>query len=319
MPIAIVVHGGAGDIPSERRELAVAGCKEAALVGWRILQDGGSAVDAVEAAVRTLEDNPQYNAGTGSSLNVEGNIEMDAGVMEGDTLRVGAIAGVQSIKNPILLARLVLESPHVLLISKGAHEFALEQGFSFCKFEDLLTERQYNSWKKPRGITDNEPRYLRREVGSRTLESASDEPGSGANETEKKHGTVGAVAIDMTDNLAAATSTGGFLNKYPGRVGDSPLVGCGFYADENAAVSCTGYGEDFIRLLIAKRAAEFVAGGSHAREAAQAAIALLSAKADGKGGLIIVDRIGNVGFAWNSKNMARAYLCGEMQEPESSV
>lgn len=319
MPIAIVVHGGAGDIPSERRELAVAGCKEAALLGWRILQAGGTALDAVEVAVRLLEDNPNFNAGTGSCLTQDGNIEMDAGIMEGHTFRVGAVAGIELIKNPIVLARKVLESPHVLLISKGAHEFALEQGFPFCKFEDLLTERQYNSWKKPRGITDNEPRYLRREVGSPTLESASDEPGSSTNETEEEHGTVGAVAIDMTDNLAAATSTGGFLNKYPGRVGDSPLVGCGFYADENAAVSCTGYGEDFMRLLIARRAAEFVAGGSNAREAAQAAIALLSAKASGRGGLITVDRIGNVGFAWNSKNMARAYLCGEMQEPEAGV
>lgn len=319
MPIAIIVHGGAGEIPLERRELAVAGCKEAARVGWSILQAGGTALDAVEAAVRLLEDKPNYNAGTGSCLTRDGNIEMDAGMMEGHTLRVGAIAGVELIKNPISLARKVLESPHVLLISKGAQEFALEQGLSLCKFEDLLTERQYNSWKKLHGIADDEPRYLRREMGSRTLESADDEPGSIASETEKKHGTVGAVAIDMSDNLAAATSTGGFLNKYPGRVGDSPLIGCGFYADENAAVSCTGYGEDFMRLLIARRAAEFVAGGSNAREAAQAAIAILSAKATGTGGLITVDRIGNVGFAWNSKNMARAYFCGEMQEPEAGT
>ncbi|HZO76095.1 MAG TPA: isoaspartyl peptidase/L-asparaginase [Ktedonobacteraceae bacterium] len=319
MPIAIVVHGGAGDIAPERRELAVAGCKEAARVGWRILQAGGTALDAVEAAVRLLEDNPNYNAGTGSCLTRDGNIEMDAGMMEGHTLRVGAVAGVELIKNPIILARKVLESPHVLLISKGAQEFALEQGLSLCKFEDLLTERQYNNWKKLHGIEDDEPRYLRREMGSRTLESADDEPGSIAGETEKKHGTVGAVAIDMSDNLAAATSTGGFLNKYPGRVGDSPLIGCGFYADENAAVSCTGYGEDFMRLLIARRAAEFVAGGSNAKEAAQAAIAILSAKATGTGGLITVDRIGNVGFAWNSKNMARAYFCAEMQEPEAGI
>ncbi len=319
MPIAIVVHGGAGDIPSERRELAVAGCKEAALVGWRILQAGGTALDAVEAAVRLLEDNPNFNAGTGSCLTRDGNIEMDAGIMEGHTFRVGAVAGVELIKNPIALARKVLESPHVLLISKGAQEFALEQGFSFCKFEDLLTERQYNNWKKLHGLTDDEPRYLRREIGSRTQEAAPGEPRALTSETEKKHGTVGAVAIDMADHLAAATSTGGFLNKYPGRVGDSPLVGCGFYADENAAVSCTGYGEDFMRLLIARRAAEFVAGGSHAREASQAAIALLSAKATGTGGLITVDRIGNVGFAWNSKNMAHAYLYGEMQEPEASI
>ncbi|HEU5228362.1 MAG TPA: isoaspartyl peptidase/L-asparaginase family protein [Ktedonobacteraceae bacterium] len=319
MPIAIIVHGGAGDIPVERRELAVAGCKEAALLGWRMLQAGGTALDVVEAVVRLLEDNPSFNAGTGSCLTREGKIEMDAGMMEGHTLRAGAVAGVELIKNPIVLARKVLESSHVLLIGKGAEAFAREQGCSFCRFEDLLTQRQYDNWKKLHDTPHKEPDDLRREVSAQSLEGAGNELKSATGETEKKHGTVGAVAIDMADNLAAATSTGGFLNKYPGRVGDSPLVGCGFYADENAAISCTGYGEDFMRLLIARRAAEFVAAGSSAREAAQAAIAVLSTKATGAGGLIMVDRLGNVGFAWNSKNMARAYLCGEMQEPIAGV
>src|SRR5437660_5163881 len=142
MPIAIVVHGGAGDIPSERRELAVAGCKEAAIIGWRILQAGGSALDAVEAAVRSLEDNPQYNAGTGACLTNDGNIELDAGIMEGHTLQIGAVACVELIKNPISLARKVLESRHVMLVGKGAQEFAQEQGIHLCAFEDLLTEQQ---------------------------------------------------------------------------------------------------------------------------------------------------------------------------------
>src|SRR2546421_983065 len=146
MSIAIVVHGGAGSVAPERSEIVQAGCKEVVLVGWRILQNGGSALDAVEAAVQALEDNPQYNAGTGSSLNVEGNIEMDAGMMEGDTLRVGAVAGVTSIKNPILLARQVLESPHVFLIGKGAEEFALEHGMSLCTRQELLTQRQHEIW-----------------------------------------------------------------------------------------------------------------------------------------------------------------------------
>ncbi len=293
MPIAIIVHGGAGDIPPERTESAIAGCKEAALVGWRILQAGGSALDAVEAAARLLEDNPNFNAGTGSCLTREGNIEMDAGIMDGRGLQVGAVAGVELIKNPISLARKVLESPHVMLIGQGAQAFALEQGFSLCKLDDLLTQRQYDKWKA---------------LHSSSERATSEEP-------EKKHGTIGVVAIDITDTLAAATSTGGFIDKYPGRVGDSPLIGCGFYADGNAAISCTGYGEDFTRLMIAKRAADFVAQGAHALEASQAAIAILSAKASGTGGLITVDCLGNVGFAWNSRNMAYAYLCGEMQEP----
>jgi len=292
MPIAIIVHGGAGDIEDGRTDIAQAGCREAALVGWRVLQAGGSALDAVEAAVRSLEDNPNFNAGTGACLTTDGNIQLDAGIMDGQALSVGAVADVELIKNPISLARKVLESPHVLLVGQGAQQFAQEQDISMCRLEDLMTERQYNKWK---------------------------EATSKASEDEEKHGTVGAVALDTFGKLAAATSTGGIQNKYPGRVGDSPLIGCGFYADENAAISCTGHGEDFIRLLIAKRVADFVARGDVARDAAQAAIAVLSARANGTGGLIVVDRLGNVGFAWNSQYMSHAYMIEGMNEPITGV
>src|SRR5438105_9428432 len=146
MPIAIIVHGGAGTASPERGEILQAGCKEAALVGWRILQAGGSALDAVETAVRSLEDNPNFNAGTGACLNLDGNIELDAGIMEGRTLVVGAVANVELIKNPISLARKVLESPHVLLVGKGAQAYALECGIPMCELEDLVTERQYQIW-----------------------------------------------------------------------------------------------------------------------------------------------------------------------------
>jgi beta-aspartyl-peptidase (threonine type) len=306
MPIAIIVHGGAGIVTPDRAEGVQEGCKEAALVGWRILQEGGSALDAVEAAVHSLEDNPMFNAGTGACLTSDGNIELDAGIMEGHTLQVGAVACVELIKNPISLAREVLESHHVLLVGKGAQQFALERGIHLCEIEDLVTERQYQIWLETKaqasGEAEEGPRYHRREVAS-------------IDAREEKHGTVGAVAIDMTGSLAAATSTGGITNQYPGRVGDSPLVGCGFYADDNAAVSCTGYGEDFTRLLIAKRAADYVARGQTAREAAETAIAFLGAKATGTGGLIIVDRKGNIGFAWNSKNMKHAYIVEGMEEP----
>jgi len=298
MPIAIIVHGGAGTASPERSEILQAGCKEAALVGWRILQEGGSALDAVEAAVRSLEDNPSYNAGTGACLNSDGNIELDAGIMDGQGLHVGAIAGVERIKNPISLARKVLESPHVLLVGRGAEQFAQEQGISQCTLEELVTERQYKIWQEQQA---QEPQQA---------------------QPSDKHGTVGAVALDASGVLAAATSTGGIRNKYPGRVGDSPLVGCGFYADEYAAVSCTGDGEDFVRLLIAKRAADVVGnskGGQTAREAAEAAIAVLGAKSTGTGGMIVVDRKGNVGFAWNSRNMSHAYIIEGMEEPVSGV
>lgn len=311
MSISIAVHGGAGDITSDRHAIARQGCREAVFAGWRVLQNGGSALDAVEAAVRALEDNAAFNAGTGACLTVEGNIELDAGIMDGRALNLGAVAGVELIKNPISLARAVLLSPHVLLVGRGAEQFASEHGIARCKFDDLLTERQHRRWKESlaaRGISpENEPGIIRREVGSL------------AARPEEKHGTVGAVAIDSAGALAAATSTGGIHNKYPGRVGDSPLVGCGFYADERAAVSCTGHGEDFVRLMIARSAADFVGQGRSAREAAEAAIAFLSTRATGTGGLILVDHLGEIGFAWNSKNMAHAYMTEGLDEPISGI
>ncbi len=299
MSIAIIVHGGAGTITEERAPMAEAGCREAATMGWRVLEQGGTALAAVEAAVRALEDNPIFNAGTGACLNRDGKIEMDAGIMEGHTLNVGSVAGIERIKHPITAARLVLESPHVLLISEGAQQFVLEQGMSLCAEEELVTERQYRAWK---------------EGHSADLTLSQDE-----HDTSKKHGTVGAVAFDGFGILAAATSTGGFMNKVPGRVGDSPLVGCGFYADEYAAVSCTGYGEDFTRLLIGRRAAEFVEHGNTSQRAAEAAIAFLSKRAGGQGGLIIVDREGRIGFARNSRNMVYAYLKEGMVEVQAGI
>ncbi|GHO69326.1 peptidase T [Ktedonobacter sp. SOSP1-52] len=284
MSVAIVVHGGAGTISPERIGTGMAGCHEAAQVGMRILEQGGTALDAVEAAVRAMEDNPNFNAGTGSCLTSEGNIEMDAGIMEGHTLQVGALAGIELVKNPIALARLVLQSPHAMLIGRGASLFAEEQGVAFCQLEDLLTERQYNNWKRAQAqaqhTTEAEDLF-----------------------EEKKHGTVGAVAVDSHGHLAAATSTGGIVNKHPGRVGDSPLVGCGFYADASAAISCTGYGEDFTRLMIAKRIADAVGTGKTAQEAADEVIAFLGTQTKETGGVIVVDKHGNTGQAWNSENM----------------
>jgi beta-aspartyl-peptidase (threonine type) len=309
MPGTIIVHGGAGNIPPDLVERYSAGCKEAALVGWGILQKGGSALDAVEAAVRSLEDNPYYNAGTGASPTADGKIELDAGMMDGRALDVGAVAGVELIKNPISLARKVLESPHVLLVGRGAQQFAQEQGIPLCRAEDLMIGSRYQRWLAERSQrAQHDP-----------AATSSPQDAGIAQRSEEKHGTVGAVALDWSDRLAAATSTGGIPNKYPGRVGDSPLVGCGFYADENAAISCTGDGEDFIRLLIAKRAADFVARGDRPRDAAEAAIAVLGAKAKGTGGLIIVDHLSNVGFAWNSQTMVYAYMIEGMDEPIAGV
>lgn len=283
MSIAIMVQGGAGSIAVEREPICQAGCQDAAQLGWQILLQGGTALDAVETAVRALEDNPNFNAGTGSCLTLTGNIEMDAGIMEGHTLHTGAVCGIELIKNPISLARKVMaNSRHVLLASSGAQDFAQKNGISLCKFEDLLVERQHNRWLQTQ---------------------AQEMP-----DTEKKHGTVGAVALDASGHLAAATSTGGMLNKYPGRVGDTPLIGCGFYADSEAAISTTGRGEDIIRVLLAKRAADLVAQGATAQAAAEAAIAYLAAHTTGDGGLIVIDRRGNIGFSWNSESMSYAAI-----------
>jgi beta-aspartyl-peptidase (threonine type) len=293
MTIALIVHGGAGIYPPEQIHPAQEGCRAGLLVGWQILQSNGSALDAVEAAVRALEDNPQFNAGTGSYLTSEGNIEMEAGIMDGEKFRVGAVTGVELIKNPIVLARRVLESPYVLLAGRGAQQFAQEQGMSLCTREDLLTERVYARWQQKRAAQ--------------------------VQEKEEKHGTVGAVALDRAGHLASATSTGGTMNKRPGRIGDSPLVGCGFYADRYAGISCTGYGEDFIRLLIARRAAEYVAQGSTAQLAAKKAITFLTMHAKETGGVIILDAQGNAGFAKSRRHMPYSFISSEMVEPEVGI
>lgn len=298
MAIALIVHGGAGTIQPARYDACRAGCREATLAGWEILRSGGSAMDAAVRAVVVLEDNPNFNSGTGSSLNALGKVETDAGVMDGTTLDVGSIATVEHIKNPILLARLVLQSQHVMLTGAGAESFAQEHGMALCLQEDLITPAQLERWRNGYRPGD----------------------GAGVSEQEDKHGTVGAVAIDDEGHIAAATSTGGMPNKHPGRVGDSPLVGCGYYAEDGlGGVSSTGHGEYFIRLLLARRACEFLAHGMSAQAAADAAIRLLGERLGGDGGLILLDRQGQVGKAHNTPNLAYGYVMAGMDEPAVGV
>lgn len=269
---AILVHGGAGRAPEsedaarQRRE----GCFAAARRGWEVLRRGGSAMDAVEAAVVALEDDPQFNAGTGSVLDRDGNVQTDAALMDGATLAAGAVGAVSGIRNPIRLARTVMEkSRHVLLAGAGAEAFAKAQGFEFVDPATLVVESQRARW-------------------------------------ERSHGTVGAVARDAQGRLAAATSTGGIFLKLPGRIGDTPLVGCGTYADAHAAVSATGDGEAIIRTTLARLAAFEVAAGHEARVAANRAIAKLVAAKIGEAGLIVVDAQGRPGFAHSTPSLARA-------------
>jgi L-asparaginase / beta-aspartyl-peptidase len=272
---AIIVHGGAGRINVKELPERLKGCKEAALAGWQILKQGGSALDAAEAAVVVLEDNPLFNAGTGSTLNSLGEIEMDAAIMEAETLSVGAVAAVQGIKNPIKLARRVMEDGrHVLLVGERAKLFARQNGFAECSPDALIIEAERKRW-------------------------------------EEKHGTVGCVALDNHGKIAVGTSTGGIFNKLPGRVGDSALPGCGTYADEYGGISCTGHGEAIIRIVMAKSAAEFLKQGADPRSAANQALLLLEKKTAGAAGLIIIDRQGRIGYARNTPCMPVCFITNE--------
>ncbi len=292
MQITIVVHGGAGawDLSSGRLEIGKAACREAATAGQAILIAGGSALDAVETAVNILEDNPVLDAGRGSYLNAVGEIEMDALIMDGRTLEMGAVAAVQRVQYPISLARRVMvDSEHNVLVGHGADRFADQIGFPRCEFTDLLVGEELQKYQQ-----------LRANSAYQT-DTIFNEPGAMGD-------TVGAVAIDVNGNLATATSTGGTRKKQPGRVGDSPLVGSGGYADNRtAAVSATGNGEKLMRVLISKQVCDFVAAGRTAKEACEAAIDVLAERVQGEGGLIAIDAQGNVGFAFNTDAMPYAY------------
>jgi beta-aspartyl-peptidase (threonine type) len=268
---AIIVHGGAGPIKDHSLAERLEGCKAAAQTGWMILERGGAALDAVEAAVVALEDNPLFNAGTGSTLNSMGRVETDAAIMEGQSLRAGAVAALSGIKNPIKLARRLLEDGrHVMLAGEGALLFARDNGFSEVLPEALIVDLEKKRW-------------------------------------QSRHGTVGCVALDGAGRLAVATSTGGIFNKLPGRIGDSPLIGCGTYADERAAVSCTGQGEAIMRVVLGKSAVEFLQGVDP-KSAADQAVATLAAKTGSTGGLILIDRQGRIGYARNTTHMPVCWI-----------
>ena len=264
---SIIVHCGAGSVKDDSLALRLTGCKEAASAGWQILTHGGSALDAVEAAVVTLEDNALFNAGTGSTVNSLGTVEMDAAIMEGESLRAGAVAAVSGIKNPVKLARRIMEDGrHVMLAAEGALLFARQIAFPEVPPESLITQSEKNRW-------------------------------------ESRHGTVGCVAFDSEGKTAAATSTGGIFNKLPGRVGDSPLLGCGTYANKYGAVSSTGHGEAIMRVLMARGALQYLQDGVDPFAAADRAVADLDQLTGSTGGLILVDQHGQVAYARNTTHM----------------
>ena len=288
MTIALAVHGGAWNLPDSEARQHIIGVSRVLRSAWKMLQAGAGSVDVVEQAVCLLEDDPTFNAGKGSHLNRLGLVELDASIMEGDRLDAGAVAAVQGVSNPIALARRVMDkSPHVLVVGTGARCFAEEQEVPLCRARDLLVGRA-------REI------YLRIRSGEDALVDEEFAPG-----VDDHMGTVGAVSRDHDGLIAAATSTGGTRDKLPGRVGDSPLIGAGTYADSRyGGASSTGWGEGIVRVVMAKATVSYLASGQDATGAGRAALAELE-RIDGRGGLIVVDHSGHAAAVFNTPRMAR--------------
>lgn len=300
-PVAIAIHGGAGTISrenlTEEREARIrSALEEAARAGHAVLSDGGAADQAVIAAITVLEDAPEFNAGRGAVLTSEGRIEMDASLMTGHDLQAGAVASVRGIRHPILAARAVLrDSPHVLLVGRGAETFARDAGLTFMPEEWFITDFRAEQLEQ-----------IRAELQTR----AGSDAGQDASTRHRWYSTVGAVALDASGNLAAGTSTGGMSNKRFGRVGDSPIIGAGTYADNRScAVSATGHGEFFIRHVVAYQiCARMQLGGALLAEAADQVVRGLLVEAGGEGGVIAIDAAGNIATPFNTPGMYRARI-----------
>jgi len=301
----LVIHGGAGTIrresltPEKEAEYR-AKLTEALQAGHAVLARGGTSLDAVGAAIRILEDSPLFNAGKGAVFNHDGQNEMDSSIMDGRTLKAGAVAGLHHVKNPIALARQVMEkSPHVMMVGDGAEAFAKEQGLELVPAEYFRTEERWEQLQKA----------LEKEKASQGQPPSSLGPSRDPATGEEKFGTVGAVALDQAGNLAAGTSTGGMTNKRYGRVGDSPIIGAGTYANARCAVSATGHGEYFIRYTVARDiCARLEYLDLPLQEAASSLVMDVLVKAGGEGGVIAMDSQGQVAMPFNSAGMYRGYM-----------
>jgi beta-aspartyl-peptidase (threonine type) len=293
MQPVLLIHGGAWAMPDDAVVAHEAGIANALAAGYTLLEQGATAVDAVEAAVAVMEDDETFDAGRGSFLTQDGRVQMDALLMNGENLRTGGVACVERLRNPIRAARLVLDkSPHVYFVGTGAERFARQHGMSLCDNMELVIPREQERLYKAQA---DERAGLPDETFSGSLDSGSLD----------SHDTVGAVALDAQGNIAAGTSTGGTLNKAPGRVGDSSLIGCGCYADNlTAAVSLTGWGEPIMKLVLGKWAVDRVAAGASPDEAAHEAIDCLFDRLGGHGGIILLGPDGRVGLAHNTPRMA---------------
>ena len=306
--LSIVIHGGAGtilkeDMTPELEQAYMQGLQDAVNAGYAVLEEGGTATNAVKAAIVILEDNLLFNAGRGSVFTKKGVQEMDAAIMDGKDLSAGAVAGVRNVRNPIELAAEVMEkSNHVFLSGKGANDFAIKQGIKLEPDEFFFSQFRYDQWK---AIRDSDNYSL-------------DHTHQGLEELlkDKKFGTVGAVACDTNGNIAAATSTGGMTNKKYGRIGDSPLIGCGTYANnKTCAISCTGHGEPFIRAVAAYDVSCLMEyKGMSLQEAMDEVVHKKLVAMDGEGGMIGVDAAGNTAMVLNSAGMYRGMRNSEGEE-----
>jgi L-asparaginase / beta-aspartyl-peptidase len=286
----LLVHGGAWDIPADTLEAHEQGVFDALQEGWRVLESGGSAVDAIQASVTLMEDDPAFDAGRGSFLTRDGRVQLDALIMDGHTLRAGGVACVERIRNPIQAARLVLDkSRHVYFVAEGAEQFAASHGMALIDNSELVLDRERE----------------RLAEAQRRERTGVPDPTFTGSPSQESHDTVGAVALDSQGRIAAATSTGGTLNKAPGRVGDSSLIGCGCYADSaSAAVSLTGWGEPIMKLVLGKWATDRVLAGGSPEQVAPHAIAYLNRRLGGHGGIILLAPDGRYGLAHNTPRMA---------------
>jgi L-asparaginase / beta-aspartyl-peptidase len=288
-------------MPDDMVDAHIHGVNNALAAGWRVLERGGSALDAVEEAVVIMEDDETFDAGRGSFLNRDGKVQLDALIMDGATLRAGGVGCVERLRNPVRAARKILsESPHVYFVGEGAEKFAAQHGIALCKNEDLVISREVERL---------------RAYQAEAAQHGNDLFAPSSDDVTISHDTVGAVALDRNGNIAAATSTGGTLNKAPGRLGDSSLIGCGCYANnESAAVSTTGWGEPIMKLVLAKWTADRIQAGNLPEWSAQEAMNYLKQRLSGHGGIIVLNPEGHIGIAHNTPRMAWAYKTLQRQD-----
>jgi beta-aspartyl-peptidase (threonine type) len=300
-------------MPDDMVEAHLRGVNNALAAGWRELERGGSALNAVEEAVVIMEDDETFDAGRGSFLNRDGKVQLDALIMDGATLRTGGVGCVERLRNPVRAARKILsESPHVYFVAEGAERFAAEHGIALCRNEDLIISREVERLREYQAKNPTSAAKGAAEMGH---PPGSDLFAPAVHDATISHDTVGAVALDREGNIAAATSTGGTLNKAPGRLGDSSLIGCGCYADNlSAAVSTTGWGEPIMKLVLAKWTADRISAGNLPEWAAQEAMNYLEQRLNGHGGIIVLNPEGHFGIAHNTPRMAWAYKTVKKQD-----